>query len=568
MTRIGAGRAGLMLVLMWMWGLTLAPAMAQADAAPSRPEQATNPQWDSLASPQETMFTFLEAANHLLEGRRQVEPRLRKTLDLSQAPDADLLRITEQLKGILDRLGEVRKDHLPNALQARQDGLGRFQYFPRTAHGWVWEKLGHAPEGSIVLDVDEQGQWRFSSQTIAGLERLHESLKDLPLQYEPPRSAAQMITVVGETFDKTRWTGWLTLLGAIFAGLAVGKLVQYACNTFAERLRAGGGELRAAALRDAANPASLILLNIGLGVGFQFIYQTEDTAVLTQKILAFITLLAIGWFLYNLVEVVELALLRLTAQTANKLDDMMVPLIRKALRIFLVIVFTLFVAQNIFDLNITGWLAGLGIAGLAVSLAAQDSVKNLFGSFTIFFDEPFTVGDFIEFNGYRGSVEEIGFRSTRLRLLSGHLVTIPNMKIIDGTVENISRRPFIRREMNVTITYDTPREKIEQAANLLREVLNDPEVVEAGRFDLEKFPPRVAFSELNADSLNIKAFYWYQLAGDPDRNYFSWLGHAQMVNLKLFRAYAEAGIDFAFPTQTLHLAGDPKRQLTVVTTPG
>src|SRR5690606_23160639 len=136
-------------------------------------------------------------------------------------------------------------------------------------------------------------------------------------------------------------------------------------------------------------------------------------------IIAFLYIIAIGWFIYNLVDLVDIALRRLTAKTASKLDDMIAPLIRKALRIFVVVIFVLFVAENVFGADITAWLAGLGIAGLAVSLSAQDSIKNLFGSITILLDKPFPVGDRIIFNGTDGFIEEIGFRSTRIRTFGG-----------------------------------------------------------------------------------------------------------------------------------------------------
>ena len=108
-----------------------------------------------------------------------------------------------------------------------------------------------------------------------------------------------------------------------------------------------------------------------------------------------------------------------------------------------------------------------------MSLAAQDSLKNLFGSITILFDRPFQVGERIVFAGHDGTIEEIGFRSTKVRTLTGHLVTIPNSNIVNDPVENIGKRPFIRRTMNVTITYDTPRDKIEQAAQIIRDILEE-----------------------------------------------------------------------------------------------
>src|SRR5690606_3820215 len=146
----------------------------------------------------------------------------------------------------------------------------------------------------------------------------------------------------------------------------------------------------------------------------------------TARVLALLYIIAGGWFLYNLVDLVDVALQRYTLRTKSTFDDQIVPLVRKTLRIFLVVVIVLFTAENVFDADITAWLAGLGIAGLAVSLAAQDSLKNLFGSLTIFLDRPFAVGHFVTYNGFTGTIEQIGFRSTRLRTLYGHLVTIPN----------------------------------------------------------------------------------------------------------------------------------------------
>lgn len=384
-----------------------------------------------------------------------------------------------------------------------------------------------------------------------------------PMGGEAAAAAGQLMDLLGPTFARTHWWQWGVLLGAIFLGLAAGKAVQWLLRGLKARGEARGWSVRATVLGNAASPASLALFTVALMCGLGFVHMEGGLREFSGKIISFLLVVAVGWFLFNLIDVIDLWLRRLAESTDSKLDDLVVPLVRKTLRIFLVVVVTLFVAQNIFGLNITGWLAGLGIAGLAVSLAAQDSVKNLFGSLTIFFDKPFQIGSVIVFDGDTGKVEEIGFRSTRIRLVSGHVVTIPNMKFIDNKVENVTARPSIRREMNVTITYDTPAEKVEEAVKILRDILADPQVAGEGRFDLEKFPPRVAFNEFNADSLNIRAYYWYQLAGDPDRNWFTYLDHCQMVNMKLLRAYAAAGIDFAFPTQTLFVAADTKRPLAV-----
>ena len=548
---------------------------ASAEASGGNGESAApDPLRVELDSPRATMFTFLRAMGQLQLGRDDAAAVavVRQTFDVSsQLPDEAVTSAAVALLEVLNKLGTVQEQHLPSAEEVAREDLGRFIYFPgRDDQQWVWEQLkefNRWPTGQIVLSADEAGAWRFSRRTVTQAVELAESLSPLPPRHVAPLVEEEpnaYLSILGPTFEQTSMGGWLALLIAIFVGLAVGKLVSATLNRVGERWTRHGWRARGTALQNAASPASLALLTLGLAVGLHgFIYLDESMATFVNNILAFLYLLALGWLLYNLVDVVELGLKSITSRTASKLDDMILPLVRKSLRIFVVIVFALMVAQNVFGLNITGWLAGLGIAGLAVSLAAQDSVKNLFGSLTVFFDKPFVVGDFIDAMGTVGTVEQIGFRSTRIRTVPGNVVTIPNMKWIDNEVENISRRPAIRREMNVTIPYDTPLDKVDEAIDIVKQVLSDPQVVEEGRFDMEGNPPRVTFDKFNADSLNIKAYYWYQLAGDPDRGFFSWQEHCELVNLKLLRRFADAGIEFAFPTQTLYLAGHPARQLDV-----
>ncbi len=225
-------------------------------------------------------------------------------------------------------------------------------------------------------------------------------------------------------------------------------------------------------------------------------------------------------------------------------------------------------------------LAGLGAGGLAFALAARPTLENVIGSFMIFADKPYRVGQRVNVLGQNGTVESIGLRSTRIRLLSGHRTSIPNEKMAAVEIENIGERPFIKRVMDVTVTYDTPPEKLRRAKEILEEILAVPDVpgsevadgattgvgatdVDAAphpnaAINVEDFPPRVYFNELNADSLNIMVIYWYHPA-----DYWSYCEHAESVNFQIMERFNAEGIDFAFPTQTLHLAGDEKRPLNV-----
>lgn len=370
-----------------------------------------------------------------------------------------------------------------------------------------------------------------------------------------------MFTVLGSVFEETSGWGWLMLFCGILAGLVVGRILQLILRRLCTHFRNRGNQVTAVAFESTVGPVALTVLAMGIQFGLLAVRMPPEMANFSGDILKFFYLLSMGWFLFNLVDLIDVILNRHLEKTNNKFAAQITPMLRKAFRIFVVIIFVMFIAQNVFGVNITAWLAGLGIAGLAISLASQDSVRNIFGSVTVMLDKPFMVGDRIQFSGVEGTVEEIGLRSTRIRTFAGHLVTVPNMRFIDGTVENVTARPFMRRALNVTITYDTPAQKIDQAVEIIKAILSDPEM--SAPFNLEGRPPRVYFNDFNADSLNISVSYWYIFNNEKGHDWWGYLAHAELFNKRLFSAFAETGIEFAFPTQTLYLAGDPQRALNV-----
>jgi MscS family membrane protein len=366
---------------------------------------------------------------------------------------------------------------------------------------------------------------------------------------------------VGTLLAENSLTQWLILLGAILLGLVAGRIagamLEWLARRFAARHRPVQGEM----VEGAAGPAGLALLALGLGVGLAMLRGVSPPlGDFLARTLLLIYSIAVFWYLFNLVGVLDILLHRAISKPGSTLDRQVVPLVRKCLRVSLVVVGILFVVDSVFHQDIGAWLAGLGIAGLAVSLAAQDSLKNLFGSITILFDRPFRVGDRIVCSGYDGTVAEIGFRSTKIRTAEGHVVTIPNANIVSNTVENIGRRPYIRRVINVTIAYDTPREKVRQGVQILRDILEEDGIREPihPTIDGQEMPPRAYFNDYKADSLNLFVTYWY---APPD--WWDYMDHAQRLNFRIFEEFEKAGIEFAFPTQTLLLAGDRKRELAV-----
>jgi MscS family membrane protein len=197
-------------------------------------------------------------------------------------------------------------------------------------------------------------------------------------------------------------------------------------------------------------------------------------------------------------------------------------------------------------------LTGLGVGGLAVALAARPTLENLIGGFMILLDKPYRIGQRVMVKGYDGNVEKVGWRSTQVRLRSGPQVTIPNEEMARLDIENIDRRPFIRRKTNITITYGTPPEKIEKAVQIIQGILDNHEGMDPD------WPPWVFFDEFNADSLNIVVYYWYH---PPDLHKF--LSFSQQINLQIFRAFEKEEIAFAFPTTTSYLTQEDGQRLKV-----
>ena len=175
----------------------------------------------------------------------------------------------------------------------------------------------------------------------------------------------------------------------------------------------------------------------------------------------------------------------------------------------------------------------------------------------ILIDRPYRVGQRIKVNNLDGVVEQIGLRSTKIRLLTGHQATIPNEEMAKTDIENIERRPYIRRRTNITITYDTPLEKVDRAVRIIRDILDNHEGMDP---DL---PPRVYFNDFNPDSLNILMLYWYQPPNFWDFNAFN-----QSVNMQMMQAFEREGINFAFPTTTTYLAQEDKQPLHLTVSGG
>jgi MscS family membrane protein len=287
----------------------------------------------------------------------------------------------------------------------------------------------------------------------------------------------------------------------------------------------------------------VIFLRIGLDVfKWQPLLQNILNTVMTVIVAVTIT--------YTVTKLVDLLMgfwhLRIKADADKEFHEQIFPIIRKTLKLFIIVVATL-VTLDTLHVKITALIASLSIGGLAVGLAAQDTLGNLFGAVAVFLDRPFRVGDRIQIDAIDGFVESLGLRSTKVRNLDGYLVSIPNKIVGNTTIINISRRPTIKTVMNIGITYDTPAEKVKRAVKLLEEIY---------RAHPKTANLVLSFNSFADSSLNILVVHWWN-----STDVVEYLSGMQDLNLTIKERFDTEGISFAFPSRTLYVKQDSDWQL-------
>ena len=249
---------------------------------------------------------------------------------------------------------------------------------------------------------------------------------------------------------------------------------------------------------------------------------------------------SIMWILLKIIDFVGLILRKKAELTENKMDDQLVPFIIEIGKILIYIFGIFIIMGSVFNVNIAALATGLGIGGIALAMASKESLENLLGSFTIFFDQPFTVGDVVTVGSVTGSVEKVGFRSTRIRTFDKSLVTVPNKKMIDAELDNLGLRPVRRVKFNIGLTYDTSTDQIKSIVNDIQDMVNLHEMTNQDG--------RVRFQEFGSSSLDIMVMYFVNSPRWEDL-----INVKQDVNYKIMEIVKRHKSDFAFPSSTIYL---------------
>nr|MBI1228931.1 mechanosensitive ion channel [Cytophagales bacterium] len=517
------------MAFLWLLG----PVCVSAQVAPIPPLFSEDTSlFQNFSSPYSTTVTFF---HNLQEENFQPEIAA-KALDLRLVENDEAGSLAVKLKQVFDGKGVyVRVEEIPTDIDY-QDSIAnsrRVYFFDKTRLPTIYlEKVGE--------------KWLFSAYTVQRINDLHTETY--------PFGTSKLLNLLPKIGNQRYFGLQLWQLAGVFFLLLTIFVSHKVFTIIIDRgihyvlVRMGYGGIAEKYLLPVARIVSIYLIVALLAI---FIRVLQ----LPIFVVSWITLLLNGLkpfivtvIFYKLVDILSSYLLRMAEKTASTLDDQLVPLVRKTLKTFVIVIGSLFVLKDGLQVDIVPFLTGLSIGGLAFALAAQDTIKNFFGSVMIFIDKPFQVGDWITSGEVDGTVEEVGFRSTRVRTFRNSLMYIPNGKIADATIDNHGLRRYRRFYSTITITYDTPPELIEVfLKGLTQLVVNHPKT--------RKDYYNIYLNNLSAYSIDVMFYVFFEVPTWPEE-----LKAREDLILGIIRLANTLGVRFAFPTQTLHMETFPEKK--------
>jgi MscS family membrane protein len=335
---------------------------------------------------------------------------------------------------------------------------------------------------------------------------------------------------------------WIGLLAIILLGLILDQTVRFVLRGIVNRLivRRGYSADHSKAVLQAVRPVGLLVAAIfwlnALGI---MALQEEAEGILQGSAKVF-AVLAATWAAWRFTDLISQILSEKAARSANRFDDVLVPLVRKTVKVFIVVYALIFAAASL-QIQLVPLLASLGIGGVAFAFASKDTVENFFGSVAVLIDRPFSVGDWVLIEGHEGTVEEIGFRSTRIRTFYDSQITVPNSNLVRAVVDNYGRRKYRRWKTFLGVQYDTPPQKLIAFTEGIRELVRTHPYTRKDYF-------LVYLNQFGPSSLDILLYIFHEV---PD--WSTELRERERMLLDIVRLAQHLGVEFAFPTQTVHL---------------
>ena len=502
-----------------------------------------------------------EQAEAMYNSFRQ-QTSAQRALDLSEIPPAmsneSSRRLSIQLKEVLDRIDLPPIDSIPDA-----QAMAKAEFKQ-------WTIPGTEIQISLVKTGPRAGEYLFTPETLNRLPEFYAKVRDLPYKpgatvgwydfstYCPVGVAMALHRIIPPRwlidmpqhrtrvllFDQPVWR-WLSIFIVLGFGFTVIRwCFRLSSNWSARTVPAGKWLelLRPLSIVIVTPVAALILAEVLRVSGL--LYE-EST-----RLLLAVFILALTWLVWVAGSVIAESMIAVEKLRTSSIDSQLIRLMLRLITIIVAIAILVVGADRI-GLPAYSVLAGLGVGGLAVALAAQQTLANLLGSLIIMFEKPFAVGHSVKVQGIEGTVENVGFRSTQIRTFHNSLVTIPSSQLVNSTIDNMELREYRQVNMVLNLTYDTPVEKIEDFIEGIKQLLETHP-------DTRKDNIQVFFYDLGPHSLDILLNFFMQV---PDRE--AELSVRQRVLIDILRLAETSGVQFAFPTQTLHIESLPGQKVAI-----
>ncbi len=483
----------------------------------------------SLISPYQSMLTHLK---NLEEGNYHPDLAAKvfnpKSVDAERAQEM-ALQLVQIYKGAGIAISFAKIPHYPDYL----DSLSGNNIY-----------IVNASLPEIYLEKVD-GNWYYSNETVEKINSIHKELYPFGVD-----KLLVLLPKLGTTiyFGLHLWQMFGILI-IIIVSLVIHKIFTLVIEKIIIRflIKRGYKNVARRYVAPVARPMSILILFpllLFLIPVLQLSITINNYILLSLKALWPVFAIVVC---YRIVDILGMYMMKLADRTDSTLDDQLVPLVRKALKLFVIIVGALAILANL-DIDILPLLTGLSIGGLAFALAAQDTLKNFFGSIMIFIDKPFQIGDWITSGDIDGTVEEVGFRATRVRTFRDSVTYVPNSLIADKTVDNHGLRNYRRFYTQIAINYDTPAEVINAYIDGLRKIVDHHPHTRKNNY-------HVYLNNMADSSLNVMFYIFFEVPTWGDE-----LRCRHEVLIEIIKLAEELGVNFAFPTSTLHMETFPEKK--------
>lgn len=503
----------------------------------------TNYPNDDLDSPRSTMHYFLKTMKGYKKGDQRGIDLALKSLNLEKldptSRESSGKLAAKRLINTLDRLEYINISKIPKNMG---DQLI-----------WVYKQERIVTKGEseileISIGLDSDKKWRFTPKTISSIESFEKSVLH--------RKVAKGVVELTNWKRKIKailpsWTAhrsfillngqWIALVFLIFFGHIFEKLIRNLILARIQKIFSKQNITFKQKRSGLFSPQGMFFFSAFWIFSLPLLELPDSTLSLLLR-LGYVTFTVAAVFSTSqIADIVCQFLEKKALESENKFDDVLIPLVRKSSKFVIFAIGLIFIGDSL-TLDMKNILAGLGIGGIAFALAAKDTISNIFGSLTVLIDRPFTIGDWVVIDSKtEGTVVEVGLRSTRIKTFYDSIISVPNGTLINATIDNLGKRTYRRYTTKLAIQYDTPVEKIEALCEGIRQLIISHKWTRKDYF-------HVYFNSMADSSLEILVYLFWKV---PD--WSAELQERHRLLIDILRLGKELGVEFAFPTQTLHM---------------